>query len=211
MKRAIAVALSLALVGCGGGDDSIPLDPSDGTLQAPTELTGFRREPPPEVGALSLPDLTADDADFAFRAEPGGLLLVYFGYTNCPDFCPTTLSDLRLATRRMDATDADLIDVAMVTVDPDRDVPVLVDYITSFFPDGHALATDDDDRLAAAAAPFGASYDVSTTTDGEIEVAHTTFLYAVDDAGELVLTWQFGTQIDDLAFDLTTLLAEQRG
>jgi protein SCO1/2 len=195
---AAGLAALVLLVACGGGDD------------ADRELAGYRREPAPEVGGLALPDLTDDGAELPLRAEPGGLLVVYFGYTNCPDFCPTTLSDLRLATRRMSEEDAARIEVAMVTIDPDRDLPVLADYITSFFDDGHALGTTDAALLASVAAPFGVTYDVRTGDTGEIEVAHTTSLYAIDDTGRLVLTWQFGVPIDDLAADLTALLAEER-
>ena len=193
---AVVTATLLAVAACGS-------DP-------PRELAGYRRQPAPMVGDLTLPELTNGGENFRLRAEPGQLLVVYFGYTNCPDFCPTTLSDLRLATRRMDEDDAARIDVAMVTVDPDRDIAVLPRYITSFFDDGHALGTDDSDLLARAAAPFGAAYDVSTNEDGVIEVAHSTSLYVVDDSGHLVLTWQFGVPIDDLADDLTQLLEADR-
>lgn len=188
----LLVAATLIATACGG-------DP-------PRELSGYRREPAPMVGDITLPDLTEGAADLALVAVPGHLLVVYFGYTNCPDFCPTTLSDLRLATRRMDEDVAAKIDVAMVTVDPERDTPVLADYITSFFDDGHALATDDPARLARAAAPFGVTYAVEQGADGSIEVAHTTALYVVDDTGHLALTWQFGVSIDDLAADLSQLL-----
>lgn len=193
---AVVTATLLAVAACGS--------------DAPRELAGYRRQPAPMVGDLTLPELTNGGEDFRLRAEPGQLLVVYFGYTNCPDFCPTTLSDLRLATRRMDEDDAARIDVAMVTVDPDRDIAVLPRYITSFFDDGHALGTDDSDLLARVAAPFGAAYDVSTNEDGVIEVAHSTSLYVVDDSGHLVLTWQFGVPIDDLADDLTQLLEADR-
>ena len=63
--------------------------------------------------------------------------------------------------------------------------------------------------MAEVAAPFGVGYEITTTDEGEIDVAHTTSLYAIDDRGELVLTWQFGVSIDDLAADLTELLAEE--
>jgi protein SCO1/2 len=195
--RRLAVALlTIALIAgaCGGG--------------TPRELSGYRRQPAPMVGDITLPDLTTDGADLTLEAESGHLLVVYFGYTKCPDFCPTTLSDLRLATQRMDEDLAAKIDVAMVTVDPARDTPVLADYITSFFDGGHALATDDSARLAQAAAPFGVSYSVDEGEDGSIEVAHTTALYVVDDTGHLALTWQFGVAIDDLAADLSQLLEE---
>lgn len=197
----IRVVLAAALVGALGA--------CGGDAAGDRELAGYRRDPAPVVADLSLPDVAAGGEEFALRAEPGEILAVYFGYTNCPDFCPTTLSDLRLATRRMEPELAERVGLAMVTVDPDRDLPVLADYVTSFLDGAHALGTDDPDRLAEVAAPFGASYQVTTSDAGEIEVAHTTSLYALDDDGEIVLTWQFGVPIDDLAGDLTQLLSEE--
>jgi protein SCO1/2 len=196
----------LALVGlfaaaCGSSSEATPADAS-------YQPAGYRRDPAPNVAEYSLPDLSADGADFAFRAEPGGILVVYFGYTNCPDFCPTTMSDLRLATRRLPEGFADRVTVAMATVDPARDLPVLAEYVGSFFTDGHALGTDDPVPLAAVSGPMGVAYEVTTAPDGSIEVAHSTALYAIDDTGEVVLTWQFGTTIDDLAADLTYLLEQ---
>lgn len=170
------------------------------------ELAGYRRDPAPSVASISLPELTNGGAEFSFVADPDELLVVYFGYTNCPDFCPTTMSDLKLARQRLD--DPDRVGVAMVTVDPDRDLDVLARYVTSFMSDAHALGTTDAAALARAAAPFGASYEVSTAADGKVEVAHTTSLYAIDDSGQLVLTWQFGVPIEDLAGDLEQLLEE---
>lgn len=197
MTRSICllVAACLAVTACGGED---------------RELAGYRREPAPVVGSLTLPDQSNGGAEFALQADPDGLLVVYFGYTNCPDFCPTTLSDLRLAMRQLDEEDADRIDVAMVTVDPERDLPVLADYVGSFFEDGHALGTTDEQQLRSVAAPFGVSYELARDDDGTVvDVGHTTSLYAIDDDGELALTWQFGVPIDELRADLEQLLAEQ--
>ena len=171
------------------------------------EFAGFVREPAPDVSALSLPDTSTDD-DLTLRARPGGLLMMYFGYTNCPDYCPTTMSELKIALRR--AGEPAAVDVAMVTVDPDRDGPILADYVGSFFPGGHALVTYDDALLAEVAAPFGASYLVSTDDDGSVEVAHSTALYAVDDTGQLVMTWPFGIDIDEMAADIKDLLDGRR-
>lgn len=171
------------------------------------EFAGFVREPAPDVSALSLPDTSTGD-DLTLRAQTGGLLMVYFGYTNCPDYCPTTMSELKIALRR--AGDPATVDVAMVTVDPDRDGPILADYVGSFFPGGHALVTYDDALLAEVAAPFGASYLVSTDDDGSVEVAHSTALYAVDDTGRLVMTWPFGIDIDEMAADIEDLLDGRR-
>ena len=187
----LVAALAL-LTACGADGDA-------------DELAGYVRTPAPEVGALSLPDVGDDGDEFAFRAADDHLLLVYFGFTNCPDFCPTTMSDVGLALARLEPELADRVQVAMVSVDPDRDLPVLDRYVTSFVEGAHALGTDDLDRLAEVAAPFGAAYEISTV-EGETEVGHTTALYAVDDQGRLVLTWPFGVPIDDLAADIETLL-----
>ncbi len=78
--------------------------------------------------------------------------------------------------------EADRIDLAMATVDPERDTgEVLTPYVQSFVPDARALRTTDDADLQAAADLFGVTYDVTTTDEGEVEVSHSGFLYAVDD------------------------------
>lgn len=180
------------LAACAGGGDR--------------ELTGYPRDPNPVVAEFELPDLSNDGRPFALVAEPGSLLVVYFGYTNCPDFCPTTMSDVRFARQQLDVPEQ--VDVAMVTIDPDRDLPILAEYVAGFFPDeGHALGTDDAGLLARVAAPFGTSYNIATNDDGDIEVGHRTDLYAIDDQGRLVLTWPFGVSRDDLAADFEQLLA----
>lgn len=191
LRRLAGVALvaSTLLVTACGGD---------------RELAGYIRTPAPSLVGITLPELTADGADFELRAEPGRLLVVYFGYTNCPDYCPTTMQDLRIALRSVG--DADRVDVAMVTVDPERDNAILPDYVRSFFPDGVALGTTDAERLARAAQPFGVSYAVTTADDGDIEVAHSTQLFAVDPTGDLLITWPFGLDRDELAKDIDDLL-----
>ncbi len=135
-RASVSIAIGVAgLAACGGGSD----DGSSDSGEFPT--TGYRREPAPNVAEFSLPDLSNDGAPFALRAEPDNLLIVYFGYTNCPDFCPTTMSDLRIAQNRIAEEHPELgdrISEAMITVDPDRDLPILADYVGSFFADGHA-------------------------------------------------------------------------
>jgi protein SCO1/2 len=189
---ALTALTSIVVTACGGDE--------------PT-LTGYERTPPPEVGGITLPNLTDGGTDFTLRADPDEVLVVYFGYLNCPDYCPTTMSDLKLARNRLDDDLAERIDVAMVTVDPDRDLELLPEYIGGFFADGIALGTADAGDLASAAAPFGAVYAISLDDEtGEPLVGHTTSLYAIDDTGHLALTWPFGVTIEDLAVDLEILL-----
>ena len=200
-SRALLVMAVMALVAvvaaCGSSDE-------------PATLSGWVREPLPTVDTVALPDATAADAPFEFRAPEGGLLLVYFGFTFCPNMCPTTLSDVQGALGELGET-ADNIEVAFVTVDPDRDVgDALTGYI-GFFTDGegHALRTEDPAALQAAADAFGVEYEVAVDDEGNVDVGHTAHLYAVDDQGRLLVTWPFGVTSEALATDIAYLLSEQ--
>lgn len=188
-----AVFLAVFLSACGS--------------DASESLTGVVRDPAPDVSAVALADASNSGAPFTMRAADDHLLVVYFGYTACPDICPTALADLRSAVRRLD-DDADRVDVAFVTVDPDRDDGErLTSYIQSFFPGGHALRTDDAAELQAAADAFGAAYEVVATDEG-VEVGHTAYLYGVDAAGLIRVQWSFGVTPDDLENDILILLNE---
>jgi len=183
--------------------------PSTVSSAAERPLAGIVREPAPSVDATTLPSLSEPGTDVVFRGEPGGLKAVYFGYTNCPDVCPTTMTDWTVALRRLPADIAAQVSTVMVTVDPERDNDVLTGYVQSFVPDAQAAGTLDADRLAAAAAPFGVSYEVTTNADGDVEVAHSGFLYLVGDDGKLLVTWPFGTSSQDMAADVEQLFAAQ--
>jgi protein SCO1/2 len=199
----VAGLVALVLVAGACGDDT-----GDGsTGDDESVLSGIVREPAPQVDGTTLPSLTEPGTDIDFVAPEGGIQVVYFGFTNCPDVCPTTLADLTVALRKMDPADAARIETVMVTVDPERDTAILDDYVTSFIPDALAAGTDDEATLRAAGEPFGASWEVRTLDDGTVEVDHSPFLYAVDDTGRLVLTWQFGASSDDMKNDLELLLA----
>ncbi len=197
----LAIFGGLAVAACGSSTDA---ETAGGSA-----LTGVVRDPAPVVDGTALPSLTDPGTDVEFRAQPGGIQVVYFGFTNCPDVCPTTMSDLRAALNRLDRDEpgrTDLIDTVVVTVDPARDLDVMPQYAASFVNGAVAAGTLDDDLLLAAAQPFGVNYEVRTLDDGTIEVDHSPFLYAVDDEGQLVVSWQFGVTPSDIASDLDILL-----
>jgi protein SCO1/2 len=191
---ALVCGAALVIAACGsdeGGDSA---------------LSGIVRDPAPQVDLVSLPSLSDPGTEVEFRADEGEIQVVYFGFTNCPDVCPTTLADLTVALRMLEPEQADDVEVVMVGVDPARDNAVLDQYVTTFISDAIAAGSDDTDLLDEAGEPFGASWEVRTVEDGDIEVDHSPFLYAVDDQGRLVLTWQFGATSEDVAADLATLL-----
>ena len=219
-RRFAGLALSGALVlaACGGSTQSAPADTDTDSDSESVEdttpssvLSGVVRDPAPVVDGTALPSLTDLGEDVEFRAQPGGIKVVYFGFTNCPDVCPTTMSDYRTALNRLERDEAgstNSIETLVVTVDPARDLDVMPQYATSFVDGAVAAGTMDEDLLLAAAEPFGVSYDVRTLDDGTIEVDHSPFLYAVDEQGELVLSWQFGAKPSDIANDLDLLLGQ---
>lgn len=210
---ALGGAAVLALAACSSSDDAQSLDdvagPDTIAPREPGVLSGSVREPFPVVDTVALPSLTNPGAEVVFRAGPGEIAVVYFGFTNCPDVCPTTMADLTVALRKLDEIEpglSDRVETVMVTVDPDRDLEILPQYVTSFVSDAVAAGTSDTALLERVGEPFGLVYDVRTLDDGTIEVDHSPFLYAVDDQGRLVLTWQFRVSSDDMAADLEILL-----
>ncbi len=203
----LAAGLFVVVLAACGGDSAT--SGGDGPTTTVAEFAGLTRAEPIQVGAVTLPEVTTGTAGgpFAFKAAPGELLIVYFGYTSCPDVCPTTLANLRVAREELGPA-AEGIDLAMVTVDPDRDTPeVLSGYLSSFADRYHALRTTDRAELQAAEDAFGASSSVTTTDDGEIEVAHSGTTYVVDDQGRVLVEWPFGVSADEMTSDLRLLLA----
>ena len=195
------IAATLLLTATACGDDS-----SATTTSAPRVISGYQTDPPQNVAGNSLPE-AGSGAEFDFVAQPGHLLVVYFGYTNCPDVCPTTLYDQKKALEQLGTDKAARIDMAMGTIDPDRDTDdVITGYLHSFIPAGHALRTTDQEALGVATKAFGASYSVTTTDDGVIEVSHSPFMYLVDENADVVLTWPFGLPSDAIAIDLDIML-----
>lgn len=202
----IAVGALLTVMGCGS-------DGSDrGAGNDDPGLAGVVRSPSLEVADVELPDVAAGGAPSTMRAAEDELLLVYFGYTFCPDICPTTMSDISVALAELPDDMADRVEGAMVTVDPERDTDeVLTAYLDHFFERSRALRTDDIARVDAAAEAFGVRYEVEDHRPGDTDydVSHSAVTYVVDDTGTVVVEWPFGLDSLDMADDLRTLLTEE--
>jgi protein SCO1/2 len=138
----------------------------------------------------------------------GEVMLVYFGYTSCPDVCPTTLSDVRRALRGLGEDRAGRVALTFITVDPERDTASVLDgYVSSFVTPNHVVRIDDPAALREVQRPFGARSELGPKhDDGTYEVAHTGVLYAVNDEGKVAVEWPFGTDSDTIAHDLGILL-----
>ncbi len=136
----------------------------------------------------------------------GKVVLVFFGYTQCPDVCPTTLSDLAAVKQKLGAK-GDRLQVLFATVDPARDTPeILKAYMGNFDPSFLALRGSDEE-LATMAKDLKIHYKkVDGTTPTSYTMDHTAGDYIFDPQGRLRLYSRYGTAVDTLAKDIELLI-----
>lgn len=197
----VVAAVSVVAVGCGRSTTTT----GSGPATTVPSLTGLQRDTPADVSGLAWTD--ARTGQPVPLPAPGALELVYFGYTSCPDVCPTTLSDLRRAIRTL-GPDGDKVSLTFVTDDPERDTAEVLDgYVGSFMTRYHVVRVTDPAELRKLQEPFGAKSSIGEKGPGGVyEVKHTATLYAVDSSGRVLLEWPFGTPSDAIGTDLRILL-----
>jgi protein SCO1 len=141
----------------------------------------------PQVAAIGGPfRLTDQDGrTVTDRDLKGRPFLVFFGFTHCPEICPTTLFEISEILRNL-APDADRARALFITVDPERDTPkALKDYLSSFDP--HLLGlTGDADAIAAVAKSYRAIYRKVPLAEGGYTMDHTAIVYLMDKQGRFV-------------------------
>jgi protein SCO1 len=153
---------------------------------------------------LSAPDGTTV-TDQTYR---GKWLLVYFGYTSCPDSCPTALLEIATALEKL-GPDAVSVQPLFITVDPQHDTPqVMQQYTQSFDPRIIGL-TGTAQQVAAVAHEYGAYYVRHRTGPGaeDYVMDHSTYIYLMDAGGKFVRAFDSGAAADRIADALRKLLA----
>lgn len=209
MWQAVAVVFAVLLtVSCGAANDAERVA-STSTPALGSSISGIQRQDPLKVAGLELTDARSGNP-VPLVPPPGEVMLVYFGYTSCPDVCPTTLSDVRRALRSLGEAQAARVSLTFVTVDPERDTTEVLDgYVSSFITPNHLVRIEDPVTLRQVQGRFGARSEVGPkNADGTYEVAHTGTLYAVTNSGTVAVEWPFGTTSDVIAHDLAVLLSE---
>ncbi len=136
----------------------------------------------------------------------GKAVVLFFGFTQCPDVCPTTLADMAQVMRQL-GPDAKRVQVLFVTVDPERDTQeVLAKYVPAFHPDFLGLRGSLD-ATRAAAKEFKVYFEKRPAdTPGSYSVDHSAQAYVIDPQGRLRLFVRHERIAEDLAPDLRTLL-----
>lgn len=157
-------------------------------------------------------------ADFTLRSAAGPVTreglegkvtLIFFGYTSCPDVCPTTLLRLAAALDELGPRRAD-VQVVFVSVDPDRDTPERVsEYARAVDPSfiGATGSQAEIDRVAAQYGIYHARAEGSEATGYLVD--HTTTVVVLNEEGETELLWSSTVTAEEMAADLSTLMRER--
>ena len=191
LRKLFILSLGLVLVACGEPKLPSPFKASDVTskyAQADFHLFDAKGQ------ARSLVD---------YR---GKVVAIFFGYTHCPDVCPTTMADLAGVMDKL-GKDADKVQVLFVTVDPERDTrDLLAQYPPAFYPtfiglSGDAAATEQ------AAQAFGIRYQKQPTQSGSYTVDHSAGTYLISPSGKTVLLAPFAQRPEAVLQDIRLLLA----
>jgi protein SCO1/2 len=135
----------------------------------------------------------------------GHPFLVFFGYTHCPDICPTTLFELSEVMRAL-GKDADRISALFITVDPERDTPaVMKDYLSSFDPHLRGV-TGDRKAIDAAEKAYRVYAKKVPTGNGDYSMDHTALVYLMDKQGRFVAPFKLNRKPEDAAAELRRYL-----
>ncbi len=136
----------------------------------------------------------------------GKVVAIFFGYTSCPDVCPTTLSDMRQVMQRL-GPQSEKVQVLFITIDPRRDtVATLGQYVPSFNPTFIGLTGDDSAIKDATRAFKIIAREVEGKTPDTYTVDHTAGLFVFDPQGRLRLMVPYGLAVEKVAEDIKRLM-----
>jgi len=142
------------------------------------------------------------DSDFR-----GRWMLVYFGYTHCPDACPTALQDMANALDTLTEEQTRKVALLFITIDPERDTPaVMQDYVTAFNAPITGLSGTPE-QTAAVAKEYRVYYAKHPKDGGDYDMDHSSIIYVMDPRGRFVANFTHETAPDDIAAKLRTLMA----
>ncbi len=169
----------------------------------------------PQASALPIMDgggdfslIDHDGQPFALTSQRGKVVLIFFGYTFCPDACPTTLSKLSSVYRAL-GNDAAKVKTLYISVDPERDTPdVLKADLGNFRLDAIGL-TGTKAEIDTVVQQYGAAYEIVPAPDSAAKytVSHTTTLYALDRQGRIRTKFRYEATVDEIAEGIRAILA----
>jgi len=144
----------------------------------------------------------------SLRDFEGKVVLIYFGYTTCPDVCPATLSDIAESLDLL-GRKANQVQMLWITVDPERDTPeIMEDYVKHFHPDFLGLTPRTAEETFSVASQYGIYYEKQYYgSEAGYLMDHTATVILVDKESKIRVIYPFGTTPEDMAADLKYILS----
>ncbi|HMX19046.1 MAG TPA: SCO family protein [Anaerolineales bacterium] len=164
-------------------------------------------EPYPRASEIELP--MANGQTFRLTEQHGKVILLFFGYTSCPDVCPTTLAEMKMVMDQL-GDDGSRVQVVFVSVDPERDTPEKIQTYVEHFNPAFIGLSGSSEQLE----PVWQAYSIfreavqSDSAFGVI-INHTARLFLVDSQGNLRLSYAYQTPVDDIVHDIKLLLERE--
>lgn len=195
----LLVLAALILAGC-----SVPEQ-----LGGAHQFTGTLIETAKPLADFTLPDQNGQQ--FQLSAQQPNLVLLYFGYTNCPDFCPATMGDWKQIKQELGA-DAAQVRFALVSVDPERDTPeALKSYVERFDPAFMGLRPTSE-QVTAFGREYGFPVEIVQDAAGAHHhdpTRHGTYSYLVDRTGGLRMIFRYDIDPRAVVSDIRAVLAQR--
>lgn len=169
------------------------------------EFRGAVYAPPAPAANFSLPATTGDT--FTLQEQTGDVVLLFFGYTYCPDICPATLGTLKAAMSQLSEAERERVVIVFVTVDPERDtVEQLGRYLKAVDPTfiGVVPTLEELETLKSQYGVFAEKEEVQP--DGSYLMAHTGVVYGINPQGHLQVGFFNDLSSEDIAHDISLLL-----
>lgn len=192
--------LLVVLAGCAG----ISAEPTPPPFQPPTAGTPI--DPPRPVADFAL--INQSGNPFRLGDLQGTVVLLYFGYTFCPDICPTTLAEF-VRVKRALGSESDKVAVVFISVDGERDTPEkLKTYLAGFDPSFIGL-TGEEGMIRKVGVDYGLFFEKQKVegTSADYLIDHSAASFLIDQQGRLVMIYGYGTPAEVIAADIRTLIA----
>lgn len=153
--------------------------------------------------------LQGPNGPVALQDYRGKVALIYFGYTSCPDVCPTSLSQMAQSISGLAPNERERVQGIFISVDPERDTPARLKEYAPFFHPAMIGVSGSNEQIATVARQYGASYmKQKANADGQYAVDHSSFTYVVAPDGKLVASLPHGATPAQIAETVRPLLSD---
>jgi protein SCO1/2 len=171
----------------------------------PPQLHGIQLQSPRVADDFTLPTSTGETMSLSdFR---GKYVVLFFGYTYCPDVCPTTLNDIQQMLKALGTDRADDVQVVMVSVDPERDTPEQLAEYLGYFDSTFIGMTGTVEEIQPVASQFGIFFERAVGSDNtNYLVDHTAAVTLIDPEGHVRMIFTYGVTGADMASDIAYLM-----